>query len=147
MHKFFCNFNNITQKYELSLSKPNIFNVKINSDEETSLMQEIRNDIQNLYELTTQIKEIITNDEDLNIVNETELLISNLFYSFFASPLELPEEDKKIELKELLTKAIEEANNLEKLINIPEYNRLAGIIRNNFQILLNKLVEPKPQNT
>lgn len=140
MHKFFCNYNNLTERYELSLNKNNIFSVKINAEEERSIMQQIQNDIQQLYELTTQIKEHLKENEDISLVNETELLISNLYYSFFASPLELAEDKKeKDEIKPLLTKAIELTNELEKNVNIPEYNRLVVIIGNNFQTLLNKI--------
>lgn len=140
MHKFFCNYNNITEKYELSHNKANIFNVRINAEEENNIMQEIQNGIQNLYDLITKIKDYYKDDENLALLNETELLLSNLYYSFFASPLQLTEENKEnVELKSLLTKAFEEANNLEKLINIPEYNRLIEIIANNLQVLLNKI--------
>lgn len=140
MHKFFCNYNNLTERYELSLNKNNIFSVKINAEEERSIIQQIQNDIQQLYELTTQIKEHLKENEDISLVNETELLISNLHYSFFASPLELAEDKKeKDEIKPLLTKAIELTNELEKNVNIPEYNRLVVIIGNNFQTLLNKI--------
>lgn len=140
MHKFFCNYNNLTERYELSLNRNNIFAVKINSEEEKSIMEEIQNQIQTLYELTTQIKDLTKDEESLGIVNETELLISNLYYSFFANPLELSEDKKEDrELKVLLTKAIETANNLEKIVNIPEYNRLVNMIGNNFQTMLNKL--------
>ncbi len=140
MHKFFCNYNNITEKYELSHNKANIFNVRINAEEENNIMQEIQNGIQNLYDLITKIKDYYKDDENLALLNETELLLSNLYYSFFASPLQLTEENKEnVELKSLLTKAFEEANNLEKLINIPEYNRLIEIIANNLQVLLNRI--------
>lgn len=145
MHKFFCNYNKLTEKYELSTNKGNIFNVKISAEDENSIMQEIRNTIQNIYELTLEIKELSKDNENLSLINETELLISNLYYSFFASPLELPSEnERKNEIKALLAKAIEEAGNLEKIVNIPEYNRLVNIIRNNFQVLLNDI--DKPQN-
>lgn len=140
MHKFFCNYNNITEKYELSHNKANIFNVRINAEEENNIMQEIQNGIQNLYDLITKIKDYYKDDENLALLNETELLLSNLYYSFFASPLQLTEENREnVELKSLLTKAFEEANNLEKLINIPEYNRLIEIIANNLQVLLNRI--------
>lgn len=140
MHKFFCNYNTLTERYELSQNKNNIFNPRINTLEESSLMSKIQNSIQNLYDLIVQIKEMTKEDEKLNLIDENELLISNLYYSFFASPLELPEkEHDKHELKALLTMAIEETNNLEKLVNIPEYNRLVKIISNNFQILLNDI--------
>lgn len=139
MHKFFCNYNHITEKFELSANKGNFFNNKVNVQEENLMMKEIKNYIQNLYELIVQIKEMEKDENNISLLEETELMISNLYYSFFASPLELaPKEQEAADIKILLTKAIEEANNLEKIINIPEYNRLAMMIRNNFQVLLNK---------
>ena len=59
MHKFFLNYNNLTEKYELSLYKGNFFNNKINIQTEKTLLPEIQKDIQNLYETVVSIKEII----------------------------------------------------------------------------------------
>ena len=76
-------------------------------------------------------------------------MISNLYYSLFASPLELVGNiNNESSIKNLFTKAIEIASFLEKKINIPEYNRLSSIIKNNFQNILNNLlVLPSPNNS
>lgn len=139
MHKFFCNYNHLSEKFELSTNKSNFLVNKLNVQEENLLMEQIKNYIQSLYEIITEIKEEEKDADNISLINETELLISNIYYSFFASPLELPAKEKEdVEIKKLLTKAIEISNNLEKIINIPEYNRLAMMIRNNLQLLLDK---------
>ena len=140
MHKFFCSYNNLTGKYELSGSKNNIFSNSVLSQAENDTMGEIKRTIQNLYDCESKLKDIIKDEDDLKTLDETELLLSNLYYSLFASPMEIEENPKEEqENKSLLTEAITLASNLEKLINIPEYNRIASIIRNNLQNILNKL--------
>ena len=138
MHKFFCSFNTLTQKYELtkiSNSFGRFIGSKIYSQSENTLLGEIKNDLQELYYSIVLIKENEKDDKSLNILDETELLISNLYFSFFASPLELPPEDRKSTATEI-NKAFEIISKLEKEINIPEYNRLTTIIKNNIFILL-----------
>ncbi len=140
MHKFFFNYNNLTEKYELSLYKGNFFNNKINIQAEKTLLPEIQKDIQNLYETVVSIKEIIKDEDNLLILDKTELMISNLYYSIFASPLELV--DKEIspnKIKEYLQNALSVITKIESEINIPEYNRLASLIKNNLQIIFNSL--------
>lgn len=140
MHKFFLNYNNLTEKYELSLYKGNFFNNKINIQAEKTLLPEIQKDIQNLYETVVSIKEIIKDEDNLLILDKTELMISNLYYSIFASPLELV--DKEIspdKVKEYLQNALSVITKIESEINIPEYNRLASLIKNNLQIIFNSL--------
>lgn len=140
MHKFFLNYNNLTEKYELSLYKGNFFNNKINIQAEKTLLPEIQKDIQNLYETVVSIKEIIKDEDNLLILDKTELMISNLYYSIFASPLELV--DKEIspnKIKEYLQNALSVITKIESEINIPEYNRLASLIKNNLQIIFNSL--------
>lgn len=140
MHKFFCSYNNLTEKYELSLNRGSLFPSKASALSETNLMENIKNDIQLLYDNVAMLKNLIKNEDDLNTLDETELLISNLYYSFFASPMELNEEkETEKEIKELLVKSIELAASLDKQINIPEYNRLVKIIVDNLQNILNKL--------
>lgn len=140
MHKFFCSFNNLTEKYELSLNRGSLFPSKASTLSETNLMESIKNDIQSLYDNIVELKNLIKNEDDLNVLDETELLISNLYYSFFASPMEINEkEENQKEIKELLLKSIELGTSLDKQINIPEYNRLVKIIVNNLQNILNKL--------
>lgn len=140
MHKFFLNYNNLTEKYELSLYKGNFFSNKINIQAEKTLLPEIQKDIQNLYETVVSIKEIIKDEDNLLILDKTELMISNLYYSIFASPLELV--DKEIspdKIKEYLQSALSVITKIESEINIPEYNRLASLIKNNLQIIFNSL--------
>lgn len=140
MHKFFLNYNNLTEKYELSLYKGNFFNNKINIQAEKTLLPEIQKDIQNLYETVVSVKEIIKDGDNLLILDKTELMISNLYYSIFASPLELV--DKEIspdKVKEYLQNALSVITKIESEINIPEYNRLASLIKNNLQIIFNSL--------
>lgn len=140
MHKFFLNYNNLTEKYELSLYKGNFFNNKINIQSEKTLLPEIQKDIQNLYETVVSIKEIIKDEDNLLILDKTELMISNLYYSIFASPLELV--DKEIspdKVKKYLQNALSVITKIESEINIPEYNRLASLIKNNLQIIFNSL--------
>lgn len=140
MHKFFCNFNPLTQKYELSQVRNNVrglFSSKVTSQAESNLMSDIKSLLQELYVNIVLVKEKESNEGRLNTLDETELLISNLYYSFFASPLELPQQNMTATGSEL-AKALELVGRLEKLINIPEYNRLASIIRNNISSLLHQ---------
>ncbi len=132
MHKFFCNYNPLTQKYELmSGMRNNIFRSNTIIQEENNLITQIKNDIQQLYENIVFLKESEEDEGRLNLLDETELLISNLYYSLFESPLELVE-GKKEGNKEKCKLLI---NNLLQKINIPEYNRLCNLIKNNLEQL------------
>ena len=132
MHKFFCSFNKLTERYELGKTQGLMFGGKVNIQAENTLLPQIKNNIQSLYEQIVLLKEGQNDDSKLTILDETELLISNLYYSLFASPLELTEK----KTGELTTdKAIELALLLERDINIPEYNRLIVLIKNNLQRL------------
>ncbi len=138
MHKFFCNYNSLTEKYELSLNKNMLFNQKINVLAENTLLPEIKNTLQQLYDNTILLKEKISDDEKLKILDESELLISNLYYSLFSSPLNIDENtDNQVDIKTILVKCVEETSELEAKVNIPEYNRLCMLLKNNFQNLLN----------
>lgn len=137
MHKFFCNYNNLTEKYELSLSRNNLFSNKTTMQAENTLLPQIRQDIQELYENIVLLKEIETIEERLNSLDETELMVSNLYYSLFASPLELAE-NKPSQNDQVLQNSLELINSLERNINIPEYNRLVNLIKNNLELLLVK---------
>lgn len=138
MHKFFCNYNSLTEKYELSLNKNMLFNQKINVLAENTLLPEIKNTLQQLYDNTILLKEKISDDEKLKILDESELLISNLYYSLFSSPLNIDENtDNQADIKTILVKCVEETSELEAKVNIPEYNRLCMLLKNNFQNLLN----------
>ena len=134
MHKFFCNFNNLTQKYELSLVKNNFFFSKSTIQAENTLLPQIKSDIQNLYENIVLLKENETDENKLNILDETELMVSNLYYSFFAAPLELIE-NKTSQKNLVLQNSFELINSLEKNINIPEYNRLVSLVKNNLLLI------------
>ena len=131
MHKFFCFYNNLTQRFELS-QKQSFRNSTILQAENT-LIPEIKNNIQLLYENIVLLKEQEKEEERLEIFDETELYVSNLFYSLFSSPLELVE-DEKIEPN--LQNAINTTNNLIRDINIPEHNRLCQLIKNNLERLI-----------
>jgi len=135
MHKFFCNYNSLTEKYELSLSKNNFFYNKSTIQAENTLIPQIKNDIQSLYENIVLLKEKETDENKLNRLDETELMVSNLYYSLFASPLELAE-NRESQTEQILQTSLELANQLEKNINIPEYNRLVALIKNNLLLLV-----------
>ena len=137
MHKFFCNYNNLTGKYELAQIKNNFFSNKSSIQAENTLLPQIREDLQKLYENIVLLKEAENNESRLNRLDETELLISNLYYSLFASPLELITATP-IQSNQILLNSLELANQLEKNINIPEYNRLISLIKNNL-LLLSKI--------
>ena len=134
MHKFFCNYNRLTERYELSLAKNSFFANKVSSLAENTLLPQIKNDIQNLYENVVLLKDNEQDENRLNILDETELLISNLYYSLFASPLELANE-KEHNSSKVLQNSLELITQLEKNINIPEYNRLVTLIKNNIILL------------
>ncbi len=140
MHKFFCIYNHMTEKYELSLLRGGLnFNSKARVQAENSLLPAIRNSLQQLYSDLILLKEKITDELALTKLDESELMLSNLYYSFFASPLDILEIDfnNPISVKELLSKMIALLSELDGQINIPEYNRLARLIKNNLQDILN----------
>ena len=136
MHKFFCNYNSLTERYELGVTRNMMFNNRINVLAESTLLPEIRALLQELYENTLALKGLLTDERQLKILDESELLMSNLYYSLFASPLELVECSG--EAKTLLARNVEIASELEAKINIPEYSRSAMIIKNNFQNIINQ---------
>lgn len=136
MHKFFCNYNSLTERYELGITRNMMFNNRINVLTENTLLPEIKALLQELYENTLALKGLLTDEKQLKILDESELLMSNLYYSLFASPLELVESSG--EEKTLLARNVEIASELEAKINIPEYSRSAMIIKNNFQNIINQ---------
>lgn len=140
MHKFFCSYNNLTESYELSFSKNTLLTPRVNIQAENTLLKEIKDLIQELYNQTTDLKDKVDEGEMLNKIDEVELLLSNLYYSLFSSPLDLksPSQATQTE-KESFAKCYELASTLEKKINIPEYLRICTIIKNIFQSLLNSL--------
>lgn len=140
MHKFFCNYNNLTEQYELSINRNTLFPNKVSTQGENDMLEDVKNNIQILYEYIVELKNLLKDNENLSSLDETELLLSNLYYSLFSSPMDLKQtENDKSSAKEILAKAIEIASYLDKKINIPEYNRLARIITNNLQNILNGL--------
>ena len=138
MHKFFCNYNNLTERYELSLNNHSPFSLKINVLAERTLLPEIKELLQSVYDNTTLLKSQMGDEDSLKILDNAELLVANLYYSLFASPLELNDTPRAITNRELLTETIEKLSLLGEKINIPEYNRSVEIIKNTFQNLLNK---------
>ena len=138
MHKFFCNYNNLTERYELSLNNRSPFSLKINVLAERTLLPEIKELLQGVYDNTPLLKSQMGDEDSLKILDNAELLVANLYYSLFASPLELNDTPRTITNRELLTETIEKLSLLGEKINIPEYNRSVEIIKNTFQNLLNK---------
>lgn len=138
MHKFFCNYNNLTERYELSLNNRSPFSLKINVLAERTLLPEIKELLQGVYDNTTLLKSQMGDEDSLKMLDNAELLVANLYYSLFASPLELNDPPRTITNRELLTETIEKLSLLGEKINIPEYNRSVEIIKNTFQNLLNK---------
>ena len=130
MHKFFCNYNRLTERYELSKSQGILFNGKVNIQAENTLLAQIKNNLQALYNTIALIKEKEKDESRLIILDESELLSSNLYHSLFASPLDLPPDKNSLDGSELKT-AINLAMLLERDINIPEYNRMIVLIKNN----------------
>ena len=140
MHKFFCNYNSLTERYELSLNRNMLFSPRINVMAENTLLPEIKNLLQEIYDNILLLKENITDERQLKTLDENELLLSNLYYSLFASPLELnsPSALQKT-IKEVLSDSISKVTSLIEKINIPEYNRLATLMLNNFQNIFNSI--------
>ena len=135
MHKFFCNYNSLTERYELSKSQGVMFSPRVNVQAENTLLPQIKANLQSLYEIIVVLKENEKEEDRLTILDETELLLANLYYSLFASPLELPAEKKTLSGNEI-TSAINLVSLLERDINIPEYNRMALLIKNNLSRLI-----------
>lgn len=133
MHKFFCNYNNLTESYELSQFRNMGLNRSAIIQAENTLLPQIQQTIQSLYENVVLLKEKESDENKLRILDETELMISNLFYSLFTSPLELVD-DKKQSSGNAQT-SLQLINELIKMINIPEYNRLCILIKNNLETL------------
>lgn len=137
MHKYFFKHNILTEKRELSKNGTLFAQTMANSSTD---MQNLKQTIQSLYNYVVLAKEQTEDGEQIDALCKTELLISNLYYSFFASPLELPEsKDNTLNFSQLLTKAIETSKSLIEQINIPEENRVALLINLNLQTLLNFL--------
>lgn len=140
MHKFFCNYNSLTEKYELSLNRNMLFSPRINVMAENTLLPEIKKLLQEIYDNLLLLKENITNEEQLKTLDNNELLLSNLYYSLFASPLELNSPSQmQGTIKDILSNTIGKVSSLIEKINIPEYNRLASLMLNNFQNILNSI--------
>ena len=137
MRKFFCFYNGLTEKFELSYNR-NMSFPRINVLAENTLLPEIKNLLQQIYDNLSLLKSIISNEEQLKILDQSELYLSNLFYSLFASPLELyAPQNSQLTAKNILVDTISLTSRLIEKINIPEYNRLATLLQNNFQALLN----------
>lgn len=139
MHKYFFRHNNLTEKNEIS-KNGNIFSQILSS--QSTEMNQLKTTLQKLYNLVVIAKEKADKDEFIDRLCKVELLVSNLYYSFFASPLELPEKSPSdLDFKGLILQAIETSKNLIEQINIPEENRTALIINLDLQNLLN-MIQP-----
>ena len=57
MHKFFCNYNDLTQRYELNKTQNFLFNRRIEVQKENNLLGQIKANLQALYDLIGAIKE------------------------------------------------------------------------------------------
>ena len=137
MHKYFFRHNNLTEKNEIS-KNGNIFSQILSS--QSTEMNQLKTTLQQLYNLVVIAKEKADKDEFIDRLCKVELLVSNLYYSFFASPLELPEKSPSdLDFKGLILQAIETSKNLIEQINIPEENRTALIINLDLQNLLNMI--------
>lgn len=134
MHKFFCTYNHLTEKYELSLNK-NYININNKSKilAENNLLPRIKNLLQQIYSDLVVLKEKNKEIETLEKLDKCELMLSNLYYSFFSSPLELIEIDfnNTNNDKEILNSLTKNIDEIISIINIPEYNRLCLLIKNN----------------
>lgn len=126
MHKFFCNYNPLTGKYEITQIRGFRNNVLIQA--ENKLFDEIKELLQQLYENIVFIKEKEEDEERLNKLDEIELMISNLYYSLFSSPLELAKEEHKENAD--LNNCIKIIDKLISHINLPEQSRLCLLIKN-----------------
>lgn len=127
----------MTEKNEIS-KNGNIFSQILSS--QSTEMNQLKITLQKLYNLVVIAKEKADKDEFIDRLCKVELLVSNLYYSFFASPLELPEKSSSdLDFKGLILQAIETSKNLIEQINIPEENRTALIINLDLQNLLNMI--------
>lgn len=135
MHKYFFKLNNLTENQELYKTSSFVCGLSA-----TKGLEKIKQNIQDLYNNVIWAKEQVQTDSQTDQLCKIELLISNLYYSFFQSPLNLPEKNSiTLSFKDLLVKAIEISKNLIESINIPEQNRVAYLINLNLQTLLNQI--------
>ena len=147
MHKFFLKHNILLEKDEIGRTSA-VFCQSLSNN--SNSMQNLKETLQSLYNYVVLAKEKATTDNQIDLLCKIELLTSNLYYSFFASPLDLPEKNSSSSsLKELVSKAIEFSTILIETINIPEENRIANIINLNLQNLFNMIpttITPKPSD-
>ena len=147
MHKFFLKHNILLEKDEIGKTS-SVFCQSLSNN--SNSMQNLKETLQSLYNYVVLAKEKATTDNQIDLLCKIELLTSNLYYSFFASPLDLPEKSSSSQtLKELVYKAIEFSTVLIETINIPEENRIANIINLNLQNLFNMIpttITPKPSD-
>lgn len=145
MHKFFLKHNILLEKDEIGKTSA-VFCQSLSKT--CSCMQSLKKTLQSLYNVVVLAKEKAYADEQVDLLCKVELLTSNLYYSFFASPLDLPEKNSSSSsLKELVSKAIEISTELIEKINMPEENRLANIINLNLQNLFNLLSQSPPTSS
>ena len=83
MHRFFCIYNHMTEKYELSLLRGGLnFNSKARVQAENSLLPAIRNSLQQLYSDLILLKEKITDELALTKLDESECVGSFLTFAY-----------------------------------------------------------------
>lgn len=137
MRKFFCTYNNLTERYQLSVARNGFMSPRINALAENTLLSEIREAIQNLYNQIVCIKEEEQDSDRLSKLDDCELLVSNLYYSIFAEPLNIETECSELPMRQRLNICFDLASRLESMINIAEQYKLCGEIKNIFQSLIN----------
>ena len=137
MHKYFFKHNILTERRELAKGAGLFIQTLSNN---SSDMQTLKQTIQSLYNLIVLAKEKTTDGNQIDALCKIELLVSNLYYSFFASPLELPENSSSsLSFRQLIAEAIKSSKKHIEQINIPEENRSALIINLDLQSLYNSL--------
>lgn len=136
MHKFFYNYNKLTEKYELTENKNFVFSPISQSLSANNLTKEIEQNIQELYKYIIISKDKTDKEDSILIINEIELLISNLYYSFYNNPLDLVKDDSNFNYQELINHSFKLISDIEEKINIPQYNRVCLLIKNKLQLLM-----------
>ena len=85
MHKFFCNYNLLTEKYELAQAK-GLMVGKVATMAENTLLPEIRNLMQELYTTLTAIKEIDKTEASRHPRPNRIIAIKPFLFFVFHSP-------------------------------------------------------------
>lgn len=143
MRKFFCNYNKLTEKYELSYTNSISFNNKTLIQTKNNLLSDINKILQEIYNNLILLKEKHNEENILKLIDESELLLANIYYSLFSSPLELaPQNNQNLTSKQILVILIEKCGKLIEIIEIPEYNKACLILKNHLETILNIISNP-----